>query len=94
MNAPDSSRLLVNADQAENDIPSLMQAMGSRAKAASADMARASAAIKKEALLTLAGLLRQNLAALGAANQRDLERRRCRFGRPYAGPSQAQSQRH
>jgi glutamate-5-semialdehyde dehydrogenase len=74
MNAPDSSRLLVNADQAENDIPSLMQAMGSRAKAASADMARASAAIKKEALLTLAGLLRQNLAALGAANQRDLER--------------------
>lgn len=37
-------------------------------------MARAQAAIKNKALLTLAALLRQNLAPLQAANQRDLQR--------------------
>ncbi|WP_341922186.1 glutamate-5-semialdehyde dehydrogenase [Polaromonas sp. YR568] len=51
-----------------------MAVLGSKAKAASAQTARASAAIKNRALLTLAGLLRQNVAPLQAANQRDLER--------------------
>jgi glutamate-5-semialdehyde dehydrogenase len=51
-----------------------MEILGSKAKTASAQMARAQAAIKNRALLNLAALLRQNLAALEAANQRDLER--------------------
>ncbi|WP_341914372.1 glutamate-5-semialdehyde dehydrogenase [Polaromonas sp. YR568] len=51
-----------------------MAVMGSKAKAASAQTARAPAAIKNRALLALAGLLRQNIAPLQAANQRDHER--------------------
>ncbi|WP_431099552.1 glutamate-5-semialdehyde dehydrogenase [Polaromonas aquatica] len=51
-----------------------MQALGSKAKAASAQVARAQAAIKNRALLNLAALLRQNVAALETANQRDTER--------------------
>ncbi|WP_397410911.1 glutamate-5-semialdehyde dehydrogenase [Polaromonas sp.] len=51
-----------------------MAVMGAKAKAASAETARAPAAIKNRALLTLASLLRQNIAPLQAANQRDLER--------------------
>ncbi|MDO8374828.1 MAG: gamma-glutamyl-phosphate reductase, partial [Polaromonas sp.] len=51
-----------------------MAVMGAKAKSASAQTARAPAAIKNRALLTLAGLLRQNIAPLQAANQRDLER--------------------
>ncbi|MDB5890820.1 MAG: glutamate-5-semialdehyde dehydrogenase [Polaromonas sp.] len=58
------------------DIPidQLMQAMGMKAKTASAQVARAPAAIKNKALSGLAGLLRANLAALAQANQRDLDR--------------------
>ncbi|MBH1958219.1 MAG: glutamate-5-semialdehyde dehydrogenase [Burkholderiales bacterium] len=56
------------------NIAEYMQTMGLQAKTASAHMARASAAIKNGALKSLAGLLRQNLASLQAANQRDLER--------------------
>ena len=56
------------------NIADLMQTMGAKAKVASAQMARAQAAIKNRALLTLAALLRQNLASLQAANQRDLDR--------------------
>ena len=52
----------------------LMQALGLKAKTASAHAARAPTAIKNRALLGLASLLRQNVAALEAANQRDLER--------------------
>lgn len=51
-----------------------MQALGSKAKVASAQVARAPAAIKNRALLNLAALLRQNLPALATANQRDIER--------------------
>ncbi len=51
-----------------------METLGSRAKTASAQIARAPAAIKNRALLNLAALLRQNVPALQAANQRDLER--------------------
>ena len=56
------------------NIAEYMQTLGLQAKTASAQMARASAAIKNRALLGLAGLLRQNSAKLQAANQRDLER--------------------
>ena len=51
-----------------------METLGSRAKTASTQIARAPAAIKNRALLNLAALLRQNVPALQAANQRDLER--------------------
>ena len=51
-----------------------MEQLGSKAKVASAQVARAPAAIKNRALLNLAALLRQNLAALATANQRDIER--------------------
>ncbi|MGV8805028.1 MAG: glutamate-5-semialdehyde dehydrogenase [Polaromonas sp.] len=51
-----------------------MQTLGLQAKAASAQMARAPAAIKNRALTSLATLLRQGSAELQAANQRDLAR--------------------
>ena len=51
-----------------------MNVMGLQAKTASAQVARAPAAIKKRALLTLAQLLRSSLPVLLDANQRDLER--------------------
>ncbi len=51
-----------------------MQTMGLKAKVASAQVARASAAIKNRALYSLASLLRQNVPALVAANQLDLDR--------------------
>ena len=51
-----------------------METLGYQAKQASAQVARASAAIKNRALQNLAGLLRENAAALQAANQRDLAR--------------------
>ena len=49
-------------------------ALGSQAKAASALMARAPAAMKNRALRRLAGLLRENTAALQVDNARDIER--------------------
>ncbi len=58
----------------DQNITDLMHAMGAKAKAASAQVARAQAATKNTALLTLAALLRQNTAALAAANQQDLAR--------------------
>ncbi len=54
--------------------PQLMQAMGLAAKTASSQMARAPSAVKNKALIALAGLLRQNAAALAAANAKDLAR--------------------
>ena len=56
------------------NIAEYMQTLGLQAKTASAHMARAPAAIKNRALLSLAALLRQNLATLQAANQHDLDR--------------------
>ena len=70
MNAPD----LKNALSQDSEVVHLMNAMGLQAKVASAQVARASAAIKNKALLALAGLLRQNLASLETANQLDLVR--------------------
>ena len=49
-------------------------ALGSQAKAASALMARAPAAMKNRALRRLAALLRENVAALQVDNARDIER--------------------
>ena len=57
-----------------SELATLMQTLGLQAKTASALMARAPAAIKNRALKALAVLLRQNVAELQSANQRDLER--------------------
>ncbi|MDW5441416.1 glutamate-5-semialdehyde dehydrogenase [Polaromonas sp. SM01] len=70
MNAPDSSSSLA----ACSELPALIQTMGSKAKVASAQMARASTAIKNKALLGLAALLRSQLAPLQAANAIDIAR--------------------
>jgi glutamate-5-semialdehyde dehydrogenase len=70
MNAP---------DQVAQPSPALlaqMHQMGADAKAASAGMARASAALKNRALKGLAALLRAQVPALQQANARDLERAR------------------
>ncbi len=57
----------------DGDVPRLMDALGVKAKAASALMAKAPTALKNQALMTLAGLLREQFAALKTANQRDLD---------------------
>jgi glutamate-5-semialdehyde dehydrogenase len=77
MNAPLDPQLISPADAAfaaGGDVPALMQSLGLKAKVASAQIARAPAAIKNRALTGLAALLRQNGAALQTANQRDLDR--------------------
>ncbi len=56
------------------NIPDYAQALGFKAKQASALMARAQAATKNKALRTLAALLRSNVAALQIDNARDIER--------------------
>ena len=73
MNAPDLSDFSKPLDPA-SEVASLMHTMGLKAKTASGQVARASAAIKNRALLRLATLLRQNVAALEVANQLDLSR--------------------
>jgi len=57
-----------------HSIPELMLALGQQAKAASAVMAKASAASKSHALRELARLLRDDTAALVVANQEDLQK--------------------
>jgi glutamate-5-semialdehyde dehydrogenase len=73
MNATDPQHLPAQDNNASSTAV-LMEAMGFKAKVASAIAARASAAIKNKALRGLAALLRQNGATLQAANQRDLDR--------------------
>jgi glutamate-5-semialdehyde dehydrogenase len=51
-----------------------MHALGAQAKAASAHMAKASAAVKNTALRKLAALLRDNIDALQVDNAKDIER--------------------
>ena len=53
-----------------------MNTLGAQAKAASALMARASAATKRHALTSLAALLRANVDGLQVENAKDLERAR------------------
>ena len=74
MNASTLQNVMTPANQAGSDLLHLMQTLGSKAKTASAQVARAPAAIKNRALLGLAVLLRQSVPALQAANQRDLDR--------------------
>ena len=77
MNAPDLPTALAQGSPASSqraELAHLMETLGYQAKQASAQVARASAAIKNRALQNLAGLLRENAAALQAANQRDLDR--------------------
>jgi glutamate-5-semialdehyde dehydrogenase len=74
MNAPDLQKALSSSSDIASDVPRLMELLGCRAKAASAELARAPAAVKNKALLNLAKALRKNVAALETANQRDLER--------------------
>ena len=57
----------------DGDVARLIDALGVKAKAASALMAKAPTAMKNQALLMLAGLLREQFAALKTANQRDLD---------------------
>lgn len=54
----------------------LMNSLGSQAKAASAGMAKASAATKRHALTSLAALLRANVDGLQVENAKDLTRAR------------------
>jgi glutamate-5-semialdehyde dehydrogenase len=51
-----------------------MHALGAQAKSASAQMAKASAAVKSTALRKLAALLRENIDALQIDNAKDIER--------------------
>lgn len=51
-----------------------MHALGAQAKAASAQMAKASTAVKNTALRKLAALLRENIDALQVDNAKDIER--------------------
>ncbi|MBM3387201.1 MAG: gamma-glutamyl-phosphate reductase, partial [Betaproteobacteria bacterium] len=53
-----------------------MQALGLQAKKSSAVMAKASAAVKNQALRRLAALLRENIDALQLDNEKDLARAR------------------
>ncbi|MGH8035946.1 MAG: hypothetical protein ACREO9_12020, partial [Lysobacterales bacterium] len=61
MNAPDLPNALASGE-VSSELSRLMETMGSKAKAASAQVARAPAAIKNRALLNLAALLRQDAA--------------------------------
>ena len=72
MNAPDFPA--THSPPPSSELQTLMEAIGYKSKVASAHMARAQTAIKNKALLGLAGLLRQSLEVLQAANQRDLAR--------------------
>ena len=63
MNAPDT------AAQAADALPALMGRLGAQAKAASAAMARATAAQKSQVLRDLAGLLRAHAGPQAAREQ-------------------------
>jgi glutamate-5-semialdehyde dehydrogenase len=56
------------------NVAEYMQTLGLQARQASAETARASAAVKNKALRELAALLRANVAALQSENAKDLER--------------------
>jgi len=56
------------------NVAEYMQTLGLQSRQASAEMARASAAVKNQALRELAALLRANVAPLQSENAKDLER--------------------
>ena len=66
----------MNARTDADDVVGLMHALGAQAKAASARMAKASAAHKNQALHALAALLRDNVDTLQVENAKDLARAR------------------
>jgi glutamate-5-semialdehyde dehydrogenase len=68
MNAPLDPAL------AAGSLAAAMQALGQRARAASAAMARASTAAKNDALLKIAQAIRAHRAEIAAANARDVDR--------------------
>ena len=74
MNASTLQNVTTPTREPDSELLKRMQTMGFKAKTASAQMARAPAAIKNRSLLGLAQLLRQNVAELQSANQRDLDR--------------------
>ena len=57
-----------------SDIVEYSQSLGAQARAASGQMARASAATRSRALKHLAGLLRANIQTLQEENQKDVSR--------------------
>ena len=67
-------QLCKNVEMTDQTITELMHTLGSQAKAAATQIARAPAATKNKALLALSKLLRQNSGPLAAANQQDLTR--------------------
>jgi len=66
----------MNARTDADDVVGLMHTLGAQAKAASARMAKASAADKNQALHALAALLRDSVDALQVENAKDLARAR------------------
>ena len=66
----------MNARTDADDVVGLMHALGAQAKAASARMAKSSAAHKNQALHALAALLRDNVDTLQVENAKDLARAR------------------
>jgi glutamate-5-semialdehyde dehydrogenase len=63
-----------NHTMTESHVADHMHALGAQAKKASAQMAKASAAVKNKALRSLAALLRANIDALQIDNAKDIER--------------------
>jgi glutamate-5-semialdehyde dehydrogenase len=63
-----------NHTMTESHVADHMHALGAQAKRASAQMAKASAAVKNKALRSLAALLRANIDALQIDNAKDIER--------------------
>jgi glutamate-5-semialdehyde dehydrogenase len=72
-NCPDHS-FQIEHDMSALDISDYTQTLGRQAKQASSLMAKASTATKNQALLLLAKLLRENVAALQVDNAKDIER--------------------
>jgi glutamate-5-semialdehyde dehydrogenase len=69
-----SPSLKENHTMTELNVADHMNALGAQAKTASAQMAKASAAVKNKALRALAALLRANIDALQIDNAKDIER--------------------
>ena len=70
----DATMDVMNTANHLSDVAALMAQLGANARAASAAMAKASAAKKQHALQTLAQLLREETEALQPENERDLSR--------------------
>ena len=74
MNAPEGLRGTAAPAPAPTSVSDQVRAMGARARAASAHMARSEAATRHRALRRLVALLRESGSALAQANARDIAR--------------------